>query len=213
MLRSLGIVRDMAQQISDAADGAFEAYLEGEASEEPQVTDRILGAIGDRVRGYRSKGIVWKARTLRTGRGIAAEEKRHGADILGVLDIDIEGYKTKKGFLAQAKKAEASQPFGKAEWGRLREQCEVMLSRTADAFVFVYSKERGIRIFPANSVLGLSSTNIFHLYDRSVASFFEVHIECFVGDPRLGSTDIATLDALAEFQVERVLELSARAES
>lgn len=42
------------------------------------------------------------------------------------------------------------------------------------------------------------------------SSFFEYHIECFIGDRRLNSTQIETLDALVEFPVERVLELSAR---
>lgn len=45
---------------------------------------------------------------------------------------------------------------------------------------------------------------------RAFSSFFEYHIECFIGDRRLNSTQIETLDALAEFPVERVLELSAR---
>ena len=84
-----------------------------------------------------------------------------------------------------------------------------MLQRTSDSFVFIYSVERGLRIFPANSVIGLTSNDIFDLYDRGVSGFFENHIECFIGDPRLNSTDIKTLDALAELPVERVFELSA----
>ena len=155
-------------------------------------------------------GIAWKARTLRTGRGIAAEEKRHGADLMGILDLALPDYRATKGFLAQAKRAEPSQRFSKPDWDRLRLQCETMLRRTPDSFVWVYSKSKGIRIFSANSVLGLESRSIFDLYSRGVSSFFENHIECFIGDGRLDSTNIETLDALDELPVERIFELSAK---
>jgi hypothetical protein len=210
MLKSPRTVRKIAQEIADAAGGAFEAYPRGDATEEPQITDRILGAISERIRSRKIGGIIWNARTLRTGRGVASEERRHGADLLGVLDVDLDGYSAKKGFLAQAKKAEPDRAFSNGDWNRLRQQCETMLKRTPDAFIFVYSAQSGIRIFPAHSVLGLESRNIFDLYDRSLSGFFESHIECFIGDPRLNSTDIKTLDALAELPVERVFELNAR---
>ena len=210
MLRRTRTVRRIAREIADAADGAFESHRDGSVVEEPQVTDRILGAIQDRIRNRRFGDIVWNARTLRTGRGISAEEKRHGADLMGVLDINLYGYIVKKGFLAQAKRAEPYSVFDSRDWKRLRSQCERMLDRTPDSFVFVYSIWEGIRIFPANAVFELGSRHIFDLYDRGVASFFESHIQCFIGDRRLNSTSIDTLDALVELPVERVLELSAR---
>ena len=241
MIRHLRSVRKIAQEISVAANGALDAYREDRVIEEPQITDRILGAIEDRIR-FRSFGpydengstdtipasvaisnmpddsvirkrihrVVWQARTLRTGRGIAAEEKRHGADLMGVLDLDLPGYRAKKGFLAQAKKAEPNLRFSTGNWDRLRSQCETMLRRTLESYVWVYSKSEGIRVFSATSVLGLGSKDIFDLYSRSVSSFFENHIECFFGDRRLNSTDIETLDALEELPIARIIELSAR---
>lgn len=247
MIRDYASVRQVARDISDAADGALEAYRAGHVEEEPQITDRIIGAIEDRI-GRKASGdeappddgadilvphgstasrrlidedaddtpypfsrrINWTARSLRTGSGVAAEEKRHGADLMGVLDIDIPDYHVKKGFLAQAKRAEPGRKLRKKDWKRLHCQCEKMLLRTPDAFVWVYSKSAGIRVFPAVSVLALNSRDIFDLYSRGVSSFFEYHIECFIGDRRLNSTQIETLEALAEFPVERVLELSAK---
>ena len=246
MIRECASVRNVAREISDAANGALEAYRAGRVGDEPQITGRILGAIEDRLerrlpsedappngdsgtrapqasmvsRRFRKADrdevphtiggpIRWRARGL-TGAGAGAEEKRHGADLMGVLDIDIPNYRVAKGFLAQAKRAEPGRKLRKKDWGRLHFQCERMLLRTPDAFVWVYSKSAGIRIFPSVSVLALNSRDIFDLYSRSVSSFFEYHIECFVGDWRLHSTQIETLDALAEFPVERVLELSAR---
>ena len=154
--------------------------------------------------------IKWTARSLRTSAGVAAEEKRHGADLMGILDIDIPNYRVIKGFLSQAKRAEPGRKLRKQDWDRLHSQCEKMLLRTPDAFVWVYSISAGIRIFPAVSVLALKSRDIFDLYSRSISSFFEYHIECFIGDQRLNSTDIETLEALADFPVETVLELSGR---
>lgn len=247
MIRDFASVRRVAREISEAADGALDAYRDGRVGQEPQITDRILGAIENRVGGkgpsadlpfdggggllassasaasYRvveavggdvpywsGTRINWTARSLKTGSGMAAEEKRHGADLMGVLDIDIPGYRVRKGFLAQAKRAEPRRNFREREWERLHSQCERMLLRTPDAFVWVYSKSQGIRVFPANSVLTLVSRDIFELYSRSVSAFFESHIECFIGDRRLNSTEIETLDALEKFPVESILELSAR---
>ena len=239
MIRHLHSVRGIAREISGAADGALGAYRNGRVKEEPQITDRILGAIEDRVgsdspramagfhepdspdelirgpsvavdrAGTRFPGcIIWNARSL-TSSGKAAEEKRHGADLMGVLDIDIAEYRVAKGFLAQAKLAEPSRRFSTQAWDRLLGQCETMLSRTPDSFVWIYSIEAGIRIFSAISIVALNSRDIFDLYSRSVSSFFEYHIECFIGDRRLNSTDISTLDVLQELPVERTLELSA----
>ena len=49
MIRHFKIVRHVAREIADAADGALGAYREDRVLEEPQITDRILGAIEDRV--------------------------------------------------------------------------------------------------------------------------------------------------------------------
>lgn len=215
MLRHYGMVREVAREISAAANNAFKAYVEDRMAEEPQITERILGAIEERIKNKTiesaQRSVSWQAYSLRTSSGYAAEEKRHGADFMGVLDIDLPDYEVKKGFLVQAKKSEPYDPFSLREWCRLIHQCETMLERTPDSFVFVYSRSEGIRIFPAVSVLGCMSKDIFFdLYHHSVQRFFEDHIKCFIGDQRLNSPKIRTLDALADFPVERVLHLTAR---
>ena len=205
----------LTDRILEAIEGRIRsrqlvAYGERPLADEMPDPDRSLPLTKPRIAKRPRSGIVWKARTLRTGRGVAAEEKRHGADLMGILDLALPDFRATKGFLAQAKRAEPGQRFSKRDWDRLRSQCEKMLSRTPASFVWVYSKSRGIRIFSANSVLGLESRCIFDLYSRGVSSFFENHIECFIGDRRLDSTNIETLDALARLPVERILELSAK---
>lgn len=108
-------IKKVASSIAEAADTAIDAYREGRISDEPNTTERRLGAVENTMRTYwqprsirRGKpGVIWQAKTLRTGRGIAAEEKRHGADLLGVAEIHIGGRMIRKGFLGQSKRTEA----------------------------------------------------------------------------------------------------------
>ncbi len=210
MIRALRSVRPIAADIATAVDGVMNAYRDQRVIEEPAITNQILGAIEARLQVRNYKGIVWNAKVLRTARGRAAEEQRHGADLLGVLDVDVGNFRTKKGFLAQAKKAEPGQSFTKLEWTRLVDQCKKMLDRTPASFVFVYSVEKGLRIIPAVSVVGFDGLDLFDLYQRAVQPFFEGFLECFIGDPRLNAPDIHMLDALANFEVDRVLAITAK---
>lgn len=210
MLRYYEMVRTVAREISEAANGRIKARRDHAEVQEPHLTGEILGAIGDRISNMKIKGVIWNASPLPP-----KKEKCHGADFMGVLDIDIPGYSARKGFLVQAKKAEPGSEFVKRDWDRLVCQCKKMIERTPDSFVFVYSRKEGIRVFSAYSVLALPSNDsgsyprdIFDLlYHHSVQNFFENHLECFIGDHRLNSPDIRTLDALADFSV---LHLTAR---
>jgi hypothetical protein len=200
-------IREIAKDIAEAADGALEAYREERVTEEPAITGQIIGAIEERLRNKEHAGVSWRAVTLRTSRGVAAEEARHGADIMGVLDIDLPDLQIKKGFLAQAKRAEPNETFRRAKWDELREQCDTMLDRTPDAFVFYYSKQVGIRVLPAIEVLGSPSPVAFASYDRGLQVFFEQFIECFIGDRRLNAPNASILDDLV---VDKAFALKAR---
>lgn len=210
MLRHYGTVTAVADAISEAADGAFDAYVEGRVTEEPKITERISYAIEERLKNLNVNGVDWRAYPLRTSSGMAAEEKRHGADLMGVLDINLLDYRAKKGFLVQAKRAEPGRSFWQREWNLLIDQCEKMIARTPDSFVFVYSLSEGIKVFPANAVLGSKSKDIFDLHNHGIWQFFMDHLKCFIGDPRLNSPYIQTLDALADLPVKNVLHITAR---
>jgi hypothetical protein len=86
----------------------------------------MLGRIEAAMENFKINGLVWKAKTL-TDRGRHAQESEFGADFLGTLDIDLNGYKTKKGFLAQAK---FTRSLNAAELSRLQTQCNQMLDYT-----------------------------------------------------------------------------------
>lgn len=207
MLINPRTVREVASEIADASAGAIESYKQDEAAQEPEITGRMLGAIADRFRSKCIGGINWNAKTLRTARGASNEEGRHGADFLVVLDIQMHNFAVKKGFLAQAKRAEPGTKLGPEDWNRLSRQCTKMLEVTAASFVVAYSKQCGIRYFPAIDIVGSSRIDLFEHYDRGVQAFFELFLECFIGDGRLDKADIGVLDALHNLPVDYVLEL------
>ncbi|AVO38204.2 hypothetical protein [Pukyongiella litopenaei] len=206
MLRKLHTVREVASELGQAASRVEDAYREGDAPYEVDITGRLLGAVVERLDGRSIKGLKWRAKQFKTGRDSAAEEKRVGADFMGVLDIDLDEYSVTKGFLVQAKRAEPRKPID--DWKRLEDQLEKMLAISPASFLFVYSRERGIRAFPAVSVLGLKSRDVFDLYDRSFERFFEEHLECFIGDRELS---VPTMQAAlsGDAPSERVLYVGA----
>jgi hypothetical protein len=71
-----------------------------------------------------------------------------------------------------------------------------MLRLTPDAFVVVYSRSRGVRFFSAQDVYAFAGRNIFDLYDIGVRSFFEKHLQSFIGDRRLDKRDVSVLESL-----------------
>ena len=207
MLRRYKIGK-VAREISEAAYVAFEDYRRGYKMDEPDITAQIVGAIRDRIRAKKIGNVIWNSHIL-TSRGKDAEEKRYGADLMGILDMELSDRNVKKGFLAQAKKIDPGK-ISPQEWDRLTDQCKKMINYTCNSFVLVYSRERGIRMFHADEVLNLKSRNVFDLYDYGIQTFFKHHLKCLIGDHRLNSTDIKTLDTLAEFSVDNVLQITAR---
>lgn len=91
MLSYLGIIREVAKIVSDAAEGTTDALNSHRVEQEPQFTDRMIGRMEHAIEGYETKGIIWRAKTL-TDRASGSQESRFGADFIGVLDISIEGH-------------------------------------------------------------------------------------------------------------------------
>jgi hypothetical protein len=204
------VVRAVATEVAAAAAGVIDDYRAEVVAEEPDITGRLLGAIRDRFRSQNIGGVVWNAKTLRSKRGVGNEERRYGADYMGVLDISVPKFSVKKGFLAQAKRAEPGVQFSADRRHNLVEQCHAMLRVTPAAFVCIYSKKRGVRFVPAVDVVQSETKDLFTHYNRSIQSFFELFLECFVGDGRLSAADTKVLDALNDYPVSNALTLSAR---
>lgn len=204
MLKELRVIRSSASVVAEAALTARDAYARGLVEHEPEITDRMLGAIEGRLSGELIKGFTWEAKTF-TNKGPSAQEARCGADFMGILSTNLSKYKTNKFFLAQAKRAE---PGGRIERGRLLEQCSKMLSFTSAAFVFLYSKA-DFKVVPASAVVASGGVNPWELYPRAVSSFIELHFVSFLGDTTTNGASIVSPDYLPEeYGVRRALWLS-----
>jgi hypothetical protein len=209
MIRSLGIVREAAARAAGAADRTLSALRERRVEQEPAFTDRMLGAIEESMREFQTKGVNWTAKTL-TDRGRNAQESRHGADFAGVLSIDFPDFKVQKGFLAQAKMVEPTASMLRSEYDRMRAQCDLMLNRTPDAFLFLYAQD-AITVVPAVSVVSSQPRTPHEFYSRSIARFYEEHFESFIGDRRLYAPTPDMLDGLQrDVDARALLYLEAR---
>src|SRR5262249_25053698 len=159
--------------------------------------DRLLGRITQAIDGYGSKGVRWTAKTL-TDHGPDTQEKKYGADFVGVLDVDLPEFKVKKGFLAQAKLLNSGLMSAR-EFRRLVSQCEKMLALSPASFVF-HESLGGIRIIPAIAVIGASGPDIAFntdaFYSRKISRFYEEHFECFIGDRSINEPSERTLAGL-----------------
>lgn len=186
----------VAQCIVDASDSVIDDFRNDVIPGEESMTDRLLGAISSKLDGRQFNGVTWKARTLKTARGRGAEEKRHGADVLGVLRVDLPDFKVAKGFLWQAKIVEPHTSVNRQKWANFQDQCRTMLSRTHESFAIIYSRSEGVRIIPAQLILEIDPDQIYEVGYRSMFGFFKSHIKCEIGDRRLDSPKIETLDRL-----------------
>jgi hypothetical protein len=102
-----------------------------------------------------------------------------GADLLGVLEVDLPGIAFRKGFLAQAKRDKVGRGMV-----RLREQCEQMLNITPDSFVLVYDKN-GVEVLPA-LLFADGSLGLHHAEPWRLGRVFAAHFGSFIGDRKIG---------------------------
>ncbi len=203
-------VRASASIVEEAVDEVHGALLDGRIEQEPDFTSRMLQSIELAVNGRTVNGLRWSAKVL-TDRGPGSQEKQYGADFIGVLEIAVPGYRVRKGFLAQAKLSKSSN-MSRAEFDRMIDQCKVMLELSPSSFVFQYTHE-GIRVIPTLAVLAASGPEVIFnpdgLYSRRIRTFYEQHIECFIGDMRISEP---TEHTLAELRARHLLYRAARSE-
>lgn len=160
---SYKFITESARLIREARDRTLKDFKEKLAEQEPQLTDKLVTRIQDSFDGKEVEGISWRAKILNPqGRG--SQESKYGADFMGVLSIDFGKYIVNKGFLAQAKIIKPNKPIYKSGFLRMHEQCEDMLKRTPDSFVFIYTPTE-IFVVPALSIVSL------HFTERDIKRF------------------------------------------
>ena len=174
-------------RISKAASDTVQEYADKTTPDETNFTPALCTRIQVALDGFSAYGISWKVKYL-SNQGGGTEEKKYGADFLGLLTLALPDYVVRKGFLAQAKIQDPGERLSSADWTRLTGQCESMLKLTTEGFVFVYSL-KGVFVVPAVSVLACqSSVDLHTLHPKKIGPFFREHFECYVGDRRICRT-------------------------
>ena len=196
------IVQNIGELIKNSEDQIIEQIKNHEIQNETTTTDRFLGTIVNEINQHGldhsfPEGLVIQATTL-TDRGPNTQESRLGADFSIILDIDVENFRLRKGVLFQAKNAgngiRTRNPGGRVRTvsftntrlDELRPQVENMFTVTPDNFVIIYDT-KGFQVVPGNSILGLTQGDT--VYAKPISNFFKEFLMCFIGDPKLTSTN------------------------
>lgn len=181
--RHYGMIRQSAVRAAQAASEALGLLEELTVLPEPAVTDRMLDQIERALDGFEVNEVRWETRAV-LDRGKAQRERSNCAGFAVVLDLHLPDYRVQKGFLARCKWIEPADHVSPVEWDWLRQQCQEMLGLSSAAYLCLYSRQ-GISLLPAQSILNAERCNPHALYTRSLQSFLEPFLECFLGDPAL----------------------------
>lgn len=213
MLKDHRIVRRVSGIIRDASDEVMKDVLsvnselrgreeEVTAQLKSEITLHLMEKIQAKLNDKTIKGVHFGVYTFRK-----VEEKQVGADLLGLLDINLDGQTLTKGYLAQAKVGTAFGPDddhlnARCRDDRLLGQIDNMLKVSPASYVFIYTR-KGVFVVPASDAqsAGSNSINTEHIYNHRFGSFYEEFFKCFIGDtkivtPRIQPKDLAALAKL-----------------
>ena len=194
MFKEQRILSDIAKAADEAASSTLSEMLEEYrkiSNREEETTHnlareirRLIKGIKERLHGRTIRGVKFGAYVLHK----QTEEPVVGADLAGIIRLTVDNITVSKMFLAQAKVGEFryghKYPTTIRKDPNLLPQCEKMLKRSSDSFVFIYT-ERGVFVVPALSVR-LANKNSLDLrehycYER-FGNFYKEFFRCFIGD-------------------------------
>jgi len=161
--------------------------------DEDDVSAYFIGSIETIFDGMEVDGVTLNASILRHRKGVAAEERRFGADMLIHVSMDTPTQTYSKGVLIQAKKSEPGDYWSQRSHTELVAQCNKMLEITPAAFVFNYKKSE-IRCGAATRVAGAKIVVApGYLCRWTSYRFFLELFRCPIGDPRISSANVDEL--------------------
>jgi hypothetical protein len=182
-----------------------ERWRAGLLADEDDFTSQLIAHVVQQLDGQRFTGVTWRARKM-TSRFEGSEESNTGADLLGVMEVQLPQISLRKGFLAQSKLRKRGQ------MARLRMQCQQMLEVTPDSFVFLYDAS-GVQVAPA-LLYATGSLGLRHVEPWSMREFFAAHLSCFIGDSKLSSVNRDRFAQLTQREIpSTALFVSARSEN
>jgi hypothetical protein len=173
-------MRKAAHAAEKATKAAMREMAKGNVWDEDDVTGVLVGELNASLNGSIG-GLHWNAKILRHRKGVAAQEKALGADILIQIRTKGIGRDYEKGVLIQSKKVEPGSELSSSELKRLQAQCDVMLSHTPASYVFDYSSS-GLRCSSANKISGTDAKKLYEHCELTAFRFFYDFFRCTTGD-------------------------------
>lgn len=177
--------REAARAASSATKAAMQKYQRGEVTDEDDLTGVLIGELDAALRGNVS-GLRWSSSILRHRKGVAAQEKRIGADMLIHVSLDTPGLRYSKGVLIQAKRVEPGKTMIANDHAELVKQCGKMLGVSPASFVFDYAKG-GMRCASATRIAGSQSRELHSACNLTPHRFFLELFRCTTGDMKIKS--------------------------
>jgi len=191
-------VRAAAAHIGEAADATSQALGEGLVKSDTTFTDRWVRQAAKAINGFQHQGMRWRARAHTE---TATSGETPATDLVCVLEIDLPGYSSRNGFLAQTFLIEEEHPPDSGRLQTLRKRCAALQAATSASFVLIY-RSRDVIVVPAAAVLA-TSTRPDRLHKRKIGHFFEEFFSSFIGDPRVAGGKSAPLEDLIRKQKAR----------
>jgi hypothetical protein len=184
-------LREAALQADSAVSDTITEYREGRVTDEDDITGGLIASIRTQLKG-RISGLTWSSLILRHRKGVAAEEKKFGADILIHVTMNTPDLSYSKGVLVQSKRVNTDTAMTKKNYNDMKNQCTKMLNTTASSFIFNYTHKE-MRCAPATRLI---KSNNMVLSDHCIWTSYRFFLELFrcpIGDPRIRSALVRDL--------------------
>ncbi|MGP0059227.1 MAG: hypothetical protein ACLPID_08080 [Beijerinckiaceae bacterium] len=194
--------REAARRAEDAVNRAMKRLSRPMRVHEDDLTGVLVGNLESELEGVIGE-LEWETHIMTHRAGVAAEEKRFGADILIHVQLRSPNFRYSKGVLVQAKRAEPESELSPRNFSDLQSQCDKMLNVTPASYVFDYSKW-GMRCGSAMNIRGSNNRDLYGQCAWTSYRFFLELFRCQIGDQRITSADPDDLP------VPTVLQMNAR---
>ncbi|HCL6876966.1 TPA: hypothetical protein N2R51_003797 [Escherichia coli] len=196
--------QEAAHAADRAVSGAMLKYSNGLVTDEDDITGVLIGRL-DAVFPEEIGGVTWSSSILRHRKGVAAEEKKVGADMLLHVSISTPELTYSKGVLIQSKRVDEGIAMTAQGHKELLGQCDKMLNITPASFVFTYTKS-GMRCASATKIVGTSSRILNDSCNLTSYRFFLELFRCTIGDRNITSAKFDDLRIPQGIAIKGTLE-------
>ncbi len=180
------------EKAARAADLAVKAtmskYSNGLVTDEDDITGVLVGRLDSAFDGQIG-GVLWSSTILRHRKGVAAQEKMVGADMLLHVSLKTPQLTYSKGVLIQSKRVDKGSEMSNGSYKDLTDQCKKMLSISQASYVFNYTKS-GMRCASASEISGTNARALNSSCNLSSYDFFLRLFECSIGDHEITSARV-----------------------